>query len=195
MQAVEKDPSWGHEPKPEPFAAPVRSPRKAVPAGALIIDLDDEDESAGQGVTQVEEAGQGVTQLEEASGQNMETEEMVQPVTTQVTGKRAGEEENAQQPAQKKHKGLASVRAPPRKTLSYNETLATRRDWKKRQEGPAEGQSGPSVEIQRRGPVLSSEGSPSPAASAALDTPLQREVPRGAGQALVSAQSGGSRVW
>ncbi|GAQ90595.1 hypothetical protein KFL_006590080 [Klebsormidium nitens] len=179
METLEKD---GIEPKAEPFAASVRSPRKAVPAGALIIDLDEEDESAGQ----------GVTQLEEASGQNMETE-VAQNVPTLVPNKRAGDGDDLQQPAQKKQKGLAPARAPARKTLAYTETLATRRDWKKRREG-AEGQSGPSVEVERRAPVASSEGSPSRTESAAVDTPLQREVARGAGQGLVSVQSGGLRV-
>ena len=187
MQMLGSGSDGAQEPKAEPFTGPLRSPRMPVPVGAVVIDLDDDEESAGHGITQLEE-----------SGQNMDAEPAQRPESGEIhaIGKRAAEADTAQQPASKKRKGLAPEKPPPRKTLQYPENLATRRDWKKRREEPA---AVPRVEVEPRtlgrAQVVSLEGTPSPAVSAALDTPLPQEVARGAGQLTVSAQSGDSRLW
>lgn len=152
--------------KSEPFysSRSRQSTGKAIPAGALLIELDsEEEEHVG---TPVRSVGENHQQMASPNGNQTSLEEFFPP------SKRKSGGAPVDQPA-KKRKRLAPEPRPVRKTLPFVENLSS---WKGRNNhrGVNASEVPPSFDAAGKqvAPLVSSEGSLSPPTSAVCETPV-----------------------
>jgi hypothetical protein len=165
MQQHERDSSAV---KSEPFYSgrSRQSTGKAIPTGAVLIDLDsEEEEHLGTPVHSVDENHQ---QMASPNGKQTSLEEF-------FPSKRKSGGAPVDQPA-KKRKWLAPEPRPVRKTLPFNENLSSRKG-RNNHRGFNASEVPSSLDAAGRkvaddAPLVSSEGSLSPPTSAVCETPV-----------------------
>jgi hypothetical protein len=155
--------------KSEPFysSRSRQSTGKAIPAGALLIELDlEEEEHVGTPVRAVDENHQ---QMASPNGKQTSLEEFFPP------SKRKSGGAPVDQPA-KKRKRLAPEPRPVRKTLPFVENLSSRKGRNNHRgvnasEVPSSFDAA-GKQVADNAPLVSSEGSLSPPTSAVCETPV-----------------------